>query len=133
MPKPRWSFVSAGLLSLAVYATAFAAQAPAPVRSVADGVFTAAQAARGGALYEQKCTTCHAARMWGADWPEKSVWDVYDTIRNFMPEDNPGSLSAQQTRDIVAYILRTNKLPAGKVELPAADDDLKQIRLAGPK
>ena len=77
-------------------------------------------------------SSCHANRMWGADWPEKSVYDVYDIVKNFMPEDNPGSLSAPQTRDIVAYILQSNKLPAGKVELPETEGDLKQIKLAQP-
>jgi len=37
-----------------------------------------------------------------------------------------------QTRDVVAYILQNNKLPAGKVELPEAEADLKQIKLATP-
>jgi quinoprotein glucose dehydrogenase len=108
------------------------AAAQTPSRSVKDGVYTAAQATRGRALYEEKCVSCHANRMWGQDWPEKSVFDVYDIVKNFMPEDNPGSLSATQTRDVVAYILQNNKLPAGKVELPEADADLKQIRLALP-
>ena len=108
------------------------AAAQAPERSVKDGVFTAAQASRGRALYEQKCENCHANRMWGQDWPEKSVFDVYDIVKNFMPEDDPGSLTAPQTRDIVAYILQNNKLPAGKSELPEAEADLKTIRLAQP-
>src|SRR3954468_9668826 len=110
--------------------TTVAAQTPS--RSVADGVYTAAQATRGRALYDEKCVSCHATRMWGPDWPEKSVFDVYDVVKNFMPEDNPGSLSAAQTRDVLAYILQNNKLPAGQVELPDAEADLKQIKLATP-
>lgn len=109
-----------------------AAAAQTASRSVKDGVYTTAQATRGRALYEEKCVSCHANRMWGQDWPEKSVFDVYDIVKNFMPEDNPGSLSATQTRDVVAYILQGNRLPAGKAELPEADADLKQIRLALP-
>jgi cytochrome c len=125
------AFLAIGLFSVAVGATVIA-QAPAPSRSVRDGVFTAVQANRGGALYEEKCTSCHAARMWGQEWPEKSVWELYDLIRNFMPEDSPGSLSPQQTRDVVAYILKTNKLPAGRTDLPESDEALKQIRMALP-
>jgi mono/diheme cytochrome c family protein len=109
-----------------------AAVAQGPVRSVKDGVYTAAQATRGRAVYEEKCVNCHANRMWGQDWPEKSAFDVYDVVKNFMPEDNPGSLSAAQARDVLAYILQNNKLPAGKLELPEADADLKQIKLAAP-
>ena len=128
--RSRSVLLSVGFASL-VLGVAVTAQAPSS-RSVKEGVYTAAQATRGGAVYEEKCSNCHAARMWGQDWPEKSVWDVYDTIKNFMPEDSPGSLSDQQTRDVVAYILKVNKLPAGKTELPAADADLRQIRLALP-
>ena len=110
--------------------TAVAAQSPS--RSVKDGVYTPAQATRGRALYDEKCIACHANRMWGQDWPEKSVFDIYDVVKNFMPEDNPGSLTAAQTRDVLAYILQNNKLPAGKVELPDAEADLKAIKLALP-
>jgi len=106
--------------------------AQTPSRSVKDGVYTAAQATRGRALYDEKCVNCHAKRMWGQDWPEKSVFDVYDVVKNFMPEDNPGSLSSAQTRDVIAYILQNNKLPAGKIELPEAEAELKGIRLALP-
>ena len=124
----RWVGLAAALFGFA--ASVVAAQTPS--RSVMDGVYTAAQATRGRALYEEKCVSCHANRMWGQDWPEKSVFDVYDIVKNFMPEDNPGSLSAPQTRDVVAYILQNNKLPTGKTELPEADADLKQIKLARP-
>jgi len=107
----RWAGVAGAFFGLAV--AALVAQSPA--RSVKDGVYTTAQATRGRAVYDEKCVTCHASRMWGQDWPEKSVFEVYDVVKNFMPEDAPGSLSAAQTRDVVAYILQNNKLPAGKV------------------
>jgi len=124
----RWAGLVGLLFGLAI--SVVVAQAPA--RTVKDGVYSAAQATRGRALYDEKCSSCHANRMWGQDWPEKSVFDVYDVVKNFMPEDNPGSLTAAQTRDVVAYILQNNKLPAGKTELPEGEADLKQIRMAQP-
>ena len=108
------------------------AQEPALTRSVRDGVYTSAQAARGLAVYEEKCTSCHASRMWGSDWPDKSLFALYDTISNYMPQDDPGSLGAGPARDVMAYILKMNKLPAGTKELPEAPDDLKQIRIELP-
>jgi len=120
--------LAGGLLGITM--TVVAAQAP--FRSVKDGVYTAAQATRGRAVYDEKCTGCHANKMWGQDWPEKSLFEVYDVVKNFMPEDNPGSLTAAQTRDVVAYILQNNKLPVGRTELPEAEADLKQIKLAQP-
>lgn len=98
-------------------------------RSVREGVYSAAQAERGANVYQEKCVSCHAARMWGADWPGKSLWSLYDTISNYMPADEPGALTPQQYRDLVAYILRTNKLPSGPGELPASTEDMKVIRL----
>jgi S-disulfanyl-L-cysteine oxidoreductase SoxD len=126
--------MAAGLAVLAGAACvfAFSVVSAQTSRSVKDGVYTAAQAARGRALYEEQCASCHADRMWGQDWPEKTVFDVYDVVKNFMPEDNPGSLTAAQTRDVIAYILQNNKLPAGRTELPEPDADLKQIKLALP-
>jgi len=121
--------IAFAILSL-VFGVVLLGQAPTTVR---QGVYSAAQANRGGAVYEEKCTSCHASRMWGSDWTQKSLWDLYDTINNYMPEDNPGSLSPQQTRDVVAYILKTNKLPAGMTELPESADALKQIRLELPE
>lgn len=124
----RWAGLAAAVFGCTVSVVA----AQTSSRSVKDGVYTPAQATRGRALYEEKCVSCHANRMWGQDWPEKSVFDVYDIVKNFMPEDNPGSLSATQTRDVIAYILQNNKLPAGKTELPETDADLKEIKLALP-
>jgi mono/diheme cytochrome c family protein len=127
-----WSARGAGVAGVLFGCAVTIVAAQAPSRSVKDGVYTAAQASRGRTVYEEKCLSCHANRMWGQDWPQKSVFDVYDVVKNFMPEDDPGSLSAAQTRDVIAYILQNNKLPAGKRELPEADADLKQIQLAQP-
>jgi mono/diheme cytochrome c family protein len=123
---------AAGLVGASFALTMSIVAAQGPARSVKDGVYTPAQATRGRVLYDEKCSGCHATRMWGQDWPEKSMFDVYDVVKNFMPEDNPGSLTPAQTRDVLAYILQNNKLPAGKVELPEGEADLKQIKLAQP-
>lgn len=103
-----------------------------PARSVRDGVYTSSQAQRGNQIYSEKCAACHATRMWGSDWTEKSLWDVYDIISNYMPQDDPGSLSPRQSRDLLAYILNAKQLPAGPTELPESDDDLRQIRIDLP-
>ncbi|MEQ1757392.1 MAG: cytochrome c [Vicinamibacterales bacterium] len=125
-------FISGVCVSVSVWLAAVPLAQSSGARSVRDGVYTATQADRGGSVYEEKCTSCHASRMWGSDWPEKSVWDIYDTISNFMPADNPGSLTPQQYRDVVAYILKTNKLPAGAAELPESAEELRNIRLDAP-
>jgi mono/diheme cytochrome c family protein len=114
-------------------------------RLVSDGVYTAAQAARGDALWTDKCAKCHAPDMTGgdapslvgtefsADWNGLSLGDLADRIRVSMPMDNPQSLSPAQTADIVAAILHANQMPAGETELPSQPESLKQVKYVGKK
>jgi hypothetical protein len=44
-----------------------------------------------------------------------------------MPSDRPSSLSNQSYRDIVAFILQSNKLPPGERELDADPEALREI------
>jgi cytochrome c len=62
-----------------------------------------------------------------ANWDGVSLGDLADRVRNTMPLNAPGSLSRQDTTDIVAYVLRFNQFPAGKEELPREVPVLKQI------
>ena len=112
-------------------------------RSARDGVYTAAQAARGEALYKVQCAFCHGDALAGemgpplagdlfmAIWGPLSASDLFDKIQNTMPADTPGTLSRPQTADLVAYLLRANQLPAGTSELASVDTALKQISLGG--
>jgi cytochrome c5 len=55
------------LVSVAAIATcrpALRAQEPAP-RSASDGIYTEAQAARGGEFYVDHCTSCHGDALVG--------------------------------------------------------------------
>ena len=96
--------------------------AQAPTKATNDGVYTAAQAARGKAVFEAKCTGCHEpARFTGEaffeafnDKPMKDIWDV---ASGTMPEDNPGSLKQQEYGDILAYFLALNEFKTGDTEL----------------
>jgi mono/diheme cytochrome c family protein len=110
-------------------------------QSVWDGVYTEEQAKRGGALYSQKCAHCHAPDLTGGEtapalasgefksnWSGLSVDDLFERIKISMPQDNPGSLSRQQTADILAYVLSKGGFPAGETELAREAEVLKQIR-----
>jgi hypothetical protein len=46
-----------------------------------------------------------------------------------MPENDPGSLTEAQVRDVLAYILQTNRLPAGSDDLPENYEGLQAIRM----
>lgn len=114
--------------------------------SVRHGVYTDEQAKRGEAVYAQECASCHGPTLGGvemapalagetflANWSGLSVADLVERIRLSMPPDNPGRLSRAQNLDVVAYMLKVGKYPAGKSELPAEAEPLKQIRIETPE
>ena len=117
-----------------------------PGRTVWDGVFTATQAERGQALYMSACAGCHAKDLRGDStapslveesfsfqWDDMSVGELFVRIRTLMPSDRPNSLSGQSYRDIVAFLLQSNKFPPGQQELDADPDALKQIRITAKR
>jgi hypothetical protein len=55
--------------------------------------------------------------------------ELWDRITGTMPQDSSGHLSQETYRDIVAYILRANGLPAGHEEFPSDRNVLKNIVL----
>jgi mono/diheme cytochrome c family protein len=107
-------------------------------RSVNDGVYTAAQAQRGGQVFEKNCTMCHdTARFTGdtflKDWIGKPLHGLFEVVSTTMPEDNPGSLKPQEYGDVVAFFLELNKYPAGAEELKVTPDAMRAIAMAAPK
>ena len=130
-------------LAVMAFAGSFWTLAAQGNRTVADGVYTAAQAARGQAIYEKQCRGCHGPALGGglgpplAGTPFLSVWgtssvaDLVDKIEHTMPASNPGTLSRGDATDLVAHLLKTNGFPAGAADLKPADN-LKQIALVAP-
>ena len=111
-----------------------------------SGVFSEAQAKRGEAIYGEKCSSCHAPDLTGLDqappltgndfntnWNDLAVNDLFERIRISMPADKPGSLSRQESADVVAFILQHASFPAGQTELPAQAEALKGIKFVAKK
>ena len=104
----------------------------APSRSVADGVYSSAQAARGQQVYTAQCLSCHGASLQGgggpplsgdaflSNWGGQPIKAVVDKIQKTMPFDNQGTLSRSQSIDLAAYILQVGKFPAGQSDLNEA-------------
>ncbi len=120
--------VGGGLLLLAsATASLVTAQTTAPHRTVWDGVYTEAQAARGITAFGQSCSGCHTLAAAGKSplvgepfWKSfalKSVGDLLDYVSKNMPNGNPGTLTESTYGDIVALMLKSNGFPAGKTEL----------------
>jgi len=127
--------LTASGLAWAVAVATMGAQAPA--RTVNDGVYSSGQASRGQALFQSACTTCHAPdRFTGEEfvsgWSGKPLAELFKALQT-MPEDNPGSLTAQQYGDVIAYFLQLNKYPAGSDELKGEADALTTIQFELPK
>lgn len=122
---------------LAAVAAGAAAQPPAePAR-----IYTAEQAERGRALYEEICVECHlssligganeAPPLRGADflgaWGTGAVVDLADTMRVTMPPEDRNSLSPQQAYDLAAFVLRANGAVAGEEALVADAPGLSAV------
>jgi mono/diheme cytochrome c family protein len=98
-------------------------------QSVTQGVYSTSQATRGQEIYNAQCAECHGKALEGAigpplaggaflsNWSGRSLANLVEKTQKTMPFNLPGSLSSQQTKDLVAYILQMGKFPAGATEL----------------
>jgi mono/diheme cytochrome c family protein len=129
-----------GFLLFTMVSTLVHAQA---TRTVRDGVYNDAQAKRGATLYGQQCASCHGDKLEGVQgppltgdvfigrWQAQPLSDLANKIRNTMPAGNAGGLSAPQSADLVAHILKSGSFPSGAAEL--ASDDASLGRIGWPK
>lgn len=129
-----------GILVVAVltFSTAITFASAQDKTSVKSGVYTAAQAERGQAIYKAKCASCHAPVYFTddqlfANYAGKPLFELFDVISDSMPEDNPGSLKKDEYADVIAFVLQLNKFPTGAAELPADKDALSAILMEKPK
>lgn len=102
--------------------------------SAASGVFTTEQAERGRGVYTSSCAACHMSTQhsggtFANTWHNRRVSDLYELLYSTMPLDAPGSLSAQQYIDVVAYMLQLNGHPAGTSALPPDLAALRKLRI----
>ena len=102
-------------------------------QSVWQGIYTEDQATRGQIIFDRACVACHARQpgqvaghgptppLLGEDfkfrWVDSSIADLFDTIRQTMPEAAPNSLSAEEYASLTAFLLQINGYPAGINEI----------------
>jgi mono/diheme cytochrome c family protein len=115
-------------------------------KTTLDGIYSDPQATRGENVYATSCTTCHgddlsgggqtpplAGKEFNSDWNDLSMGDLYDRTHLSMPADKPGSLTPEQTVDVIAYLLKKGTFPSGLADLPTDAAALKAIKFASPK
>jgi mono/diheme cytochrome c family protein len=132
-------------LAVLQIAGSFVAFSQAPP-SVWDGIYTNDQAVKGASAYTLNCASCHGAKMEGrgqtpplqgtdflSNWTGMTVGDLFDKIQTSMPADKPGQVSRQDNAAILAYILKSNKFPAGERELGTDSEALGRIHIDAAK
>ena len=109
--------------------------------SVWEGVYSDDQAARGESVYaSESCGLCHGNELggnefgpplvgseWLATWGGKTAAELFTLIKDTMPQGDPGYLSRQRTVDLMAYMFKVNRIPAGTSALEHAEPVLQSI------
>ncbi len=138
----RLSCFAIGLLAACGVAALLAGETS---KTVLDGVYTEAQAARGQGAYDRSCSRCHGAELDGGGqarplhtnlfldvWREDYLSSLFQYMQTRMPPGSAeNSLPESDYVDILAYVLQVNKLPPGKQELTRQTIDT--TLLVGPE
>jgi mono/diheme cytochrome c family protein len=135
----RWlpAVATCMFLALAADARAQTSAKPRP-KTTKSGIYTREQADRGQDVYVGMCKNCHTpeshtASAFTVKWDGKPLSALYEYIRDQMPKNEPGSLSPEEYADVLAYLLRLNRMPAGDADLPADVGALKTILIETTK
>ena len=136
------TLMAGNALLLIIAMNTSAAGESATVRGIADGVYTAPQAALGEREYQRSCVGCHMSDLTGSErapslagesflqrWGGLTLDDLFRRVQSTMPQTSPQSLSEASYLNIVAFLLQANGLPAGAIELKADHNSLKNIRM----
>ena len=136
-----YRLVSGAILVLAIVSIGYTQSTHLPNKASLAS-YSKGQADRGKALFVQNCSKCHSDKLEGncpgeavsvsspyvcasrgsapplAGDPFMQRWysvgDLYARVRWSMPADNVGGLSADDNLAIIAYLLQSNGLPAGR-------------------
>ncbi len=107
--------------------------------------FLANQATAGRALYTQQCSSCHGSSLDNGEfgpplsgeeflqkWGNRRVDEVFDVIARMMPPATPGSLTPEQTTNLLAYLLQRNSVAISDKPLPSDIAALKNMVMPTP-
>jgi alcohol dehydrogenase (cytochrome c) len=102
--------------------------------------YTNEQADAGAALYDAACVICHGANLddgalgtplkgpqFMQDYGGKNAAALFDITQSTMPQVSPGSLTPAEYANLVAFMLRENKIVAGDTPLPTDPASLARM------
>src|SRR5882724_3523366 len=128
-PRVTWAAAAALFVALPLGAQG----TPDTTLTTRSGIFTAEQAAKGREIHGASCLSCHKpVEHTGKFWADKvgtSLGSLFGYIKSEMPQDNPGSLAADDYANVLAFILQLNAMPAGEKPLPGDSTALAKIRV----
>jgi mono/diheme cytochrome c family protein len=125
--------MGAGFLALLAAGHELRAAPPA-----ADAGAPSEQLARGEDIYFSSCAECHNSDLRGGAahaapplvgdvflkrWAGRSARDLLELARATMPEGQPRSLTDQAYLDVIAFVLKRNKIAAGEGALTERDTE----------
>jgi cytochrome c553 len=93
----------------------------------------AADAPRGEAIYREQCARCHGASGEGTeDYPDalagdKSIEQLADVIARTMPEDKEVKCSADESREVAAYVYESFYSPAAQLRTNPVRVELSRL------
>lgn len=117
------------------------------IKATNGAIYTTAQAKQGEAIYTQSCASCHGTNLQGVAAPaiagkdflgtaQKNGWTIgilRTIVTENMPFNNPGSLTAGQYAEVLAYLLAANCYPAGTTPFPEhATANLAHLKITEP-
>jgi len=124
-----------------VLGAAITVRASTDQKTVKDKVYTKEQAERGATLSAKHCDRCHdpakvpegkkpgpptVGPKFLDAWQDKTLGELFGTIFTQMPSDGSTTLTADETLDAIAHILKANGFPEGTAPLKN-DDAMKSI------
>ncbi len=126
------SVLTGALVAALITTSNVNAQAAASGAKTTKGrVYSATQATRGEQTYMSTCVSCHPPSTYkGAvflNWQGRTLGELLEFLTEKMPKNEPGSLSPKEYTQVVAYLLKLNGMPAGRVDLPADPAALRSI------
>ena len=142
-----FGFVAIGILASATWICGFTPHEVAARvdSSTRDGVYTVEQAKQGKVLYDNQCANCHGPVLLGSGknaplvgdafldkWTDQTMADLFMKTNSTMPASDPGTMSPDETAQVLAYILSVNKFQPGQKPLPTDPDGLGAIHIAKP-